>query len=191
MAAATPTPSARLLNREIGLLAFNERVLALAEDATVPLLERLRFLTIVSNNLDELFEVRVAELMELARLERPEATIAADALRAIAARAGELVERQYRLLNETLIPALAQQGIVFHPSDAWNDAQRAWAERVFVSEIEPLLTPIALDPAHPFPRILNKSLNFVVELEGQDAFGRQAGIAVVQAPRALPRVLPV
>jgi polyphosphate kinase len=186
--------SVRLLNRELGILAFNERVLALAEDGDVPLLERLRFLTIVSNNLDEFFEVRVAELKELSRLDRAdrsEVANAAETLGEICRRAGRLVARQYRLLNQVLVPAMAAQGIVVHLSPTWNDAQRAWAGHVFETDIEPLLTPIALDPAHPFPRILNKSLNFIVELEGTDAFGRRAGIAVVQAPRALPRVIRV
>ena len=186
--------SLRLLNRELGILAFNERVLALSEDASIPLLERLRYLTIVSNNLDELFEVRVAELKELVRadpLAQLDGVPVADALQAVAERAGRLVARQYELLNRTLTPALAAEGIVMLLSSMWTDVQRAWAEQVFDSEIEPLLTPIALDPAHPFPRILNKSLNFVLELEGTDAFGRKAGIAIVQAPRALPRVIRV
>ncbi len=184
----------RLLNRELGILAFNERVLALSEDPSIPLLERLRYLTIVSNNLDELFEVRVAELKELVRADptvQLDGVPVADSLRAVAERAGRLVARQYGLLNRTLTPALADEGIVILLSSTWTDAQRAWAEQVFDDEIEPLLTPIALDPAHPFPRILNKSLNFVIELDGTDAFGRRAGIAIVQAPRALPRVIRV
>ncbi|MFN7643664.1 MAG: polyphosphate kinase 1 [Burkholderiales bacterium] len=184
----------RLLNRELGILAFNERVLALSEDPSIPLLERLRYLTIVSNNLDELFEVRVAELKELVRADpmvQLDGVPVADSLRAVAERAGRLVARQYVLLNRTLTPAMASKGIVMLLSSAWTDTQRAWAEQVFDDEIEPLLTPIALDPAHPFPRILNKSLNFVIELDGTDAFGRRAGIAIVQAPRALPRVIRV
>ncbi|HWS75652.1 MAG TPA: polyphosphate kinase 1, partial [Quisquiliibacterium sp.] len=181
----------RLLDRELGMLAFNERVLALAEDPAVPLLERLRFLSIVSGNLDELFEVRVAELRELSFFDRPEAAHAREALHRVSERAGRLVSRQYALLNERLLPDLAREQIVLHMSGTWNDAQRRWAEEHFHADVEPLLTPIALDPAHPFPRILNKSLNFIVELDGQDAFGRRPGFAVVQAPRALPRVLRV
>ncbi len=192
--ASLPASAPRLLNRELGLLAFNERVLSLAEEGATPLLERLRYLTIVSNNLDELFEVRVAELKELMRVD-PLAHIdsgpVVEALQAVAQRARRLVARQYRLLNGTLIPLLAREGILILMSQDWNAAQRAWAEQVFMRDIEPLLTPIALDPAHPFPRILNKSLNFVIELEGTDAFGREAGIAVVQAPRMLPRVIAV
>ena len=194
MSSADRPGSPRLLNRELGILAFNERVLALADDPAIPLLERLRYLTIVSNNLDELFEVRVAELKELVRAD-PAAQLdgvsVAEQLAAVSERAGRLIARQYGLLNGTLMPALAHQGIVILLSSMWNDAQRAWAETVFESEIEPLLTPIALDPAHPFPRILNKSLNFVIELDGVDAFGRRAGVAIVQAPRALPRVIRV
>jgi polyphosphate kinase len=157
----------------------------------VPLLERLRFLTIVSGNLDEFFEVRVAELRESAfdrrcRGGRARASGSSRSARGAGRRASTA------LLNDLLIPALAAEGHrVPHDTLLDRTAQRAWAEQVFLTEIEPLLTPIALDPAHPFPRILNKSLNFVIELDGRDAFGRKAGIAVVQAPRALPRVLRV
>ena len=181
----------RLLNRELGILAFNERVLAMSEDVEVPLLERLRYVTIVSSNLDELFEVRMAELRELALVDRPDTAQVRECMRRVSERARRLVARKYAVLNERLLPALAGEGIVLHMSGSWNETQREWAERLFHADIEPLLTPIALDPAHPFPRILNKSLNFIVELEGQDAFGRRPGFAVVQAPRALPRVLRV
>ncbi len=184
-------PGSRLLNREQGILRFNERVLAMADDEGVPLLERLRYITIVSNNLDELFEIRVAELQQIARYGRDDSAVASASLDAIAHAARALVDRQYTLLNDTLKPLLVAEGIVIHLMADWNDAQRQWASDVFDREVEPLLTPIALDPAHPFPRILNKSLNFIVELDGEDAFGRRAGIAIVQAPRALPRVLPV
>jgi polyphosphate kinase len=169
------------LNREQGILSFNERVLALAMDKRMPLLERLRFLTIVSNNLDEFFEVRVAELKQLA----------IDGIAPIYARANALIASQYQLLNSELLPALAQQGITLHPSHSWNAAQRQWAERQFKASIEPLLTPLALNPALPFPKILNKSLNFIVELEGADVFGRKLTFAIVQAPRLLPRILSV
>ncbi len=194
-AATTPVQVgdvARLLDRELGILAFNERVLAQAEDSQTPLLERLRFLTIVCGNLDELFEVRVAELKEIAFIERSsETSEARRSLERVAVRARQLMQRQYRLLNDTLLPLLREEGIVLHTLDSWTPAQRQWAQQVFLSDIEPLLTPIALDPAHPFPRILNKSLNFIVELDGVDAFGRHAGIAIVPAPRALPQLLKV
>ena len=176
------------------MLAFNERVLAQAEDDTLPLLERLRYLTIVSNNLDELFEVRVAELKELMRADPMtplDSGPVSEALLSVAERARNLVDRQYLLLNQTLLPALAGEGIRILMSTDWTDRQRAWAEKVFLEQIEPLLTPIALDPAHPFPRILNKSLNFVIELEGTNAFGRPADIVILQAPRVLPRVIRV
>ncbi len=182
---------ARFLNREEGLLGFNERVLALAEDKSIPLLERLRFVTIVSNNLDEFFEVRIAELKQKLALGRGDSTAIVDTMNAHARRVSKLVARQYRLLEDAILPALSEQGIVILTTPLWTKKIRTWAARVFEEEIEPLLTPIALDPAHPFPNVLNKSLNFIVELEGQDAFGRNADVAVVQAPRALPRVLRV
>ena len=179
------------LSREQGILAFNERVLSMAENREVPLLERLRYLTIVSGNLDELFEIRVAELQELARIETASAAAAREQLDAIAVRAGLLITHQYHILLNVLTPALKAEGIVILVSSDWNQAQRQWAEKMFTEEIEPLLTPIALDPAHPFPRISNKTLNFAVELDGRDAFGRRPGIAIVQAPRILPRVVRV
>ncbi len=190
MTSSTQTPG-RLLNREQGIIKFNHRVLAMVDDPTVPLLERLRYITIVSNNLDELFEIRVAELQQLRRLNRADAAQIAEQLQTIAIDVRGLVATQYRLLNERVLPQLAEQGVCVLLSSQWTDAQRQWADDVFKRTIEPVLTPIALDPAHPFPRILNKSLNFIVELEGRDGFGRDAGIAIVQAPRALPRVLPV
>jgi len=178
------------VNRELALLAFNERVLAQAEDPRVPPLERLRYLTIVSNNLDEFFEIRVAELKQLAEGHQENAD-AIRVLKAVRKRAGALVRRQYALLNRELLPALQAEGVVIHLSEHWTPALRQWAEQFFHSEVEPLLTPIALDPVHPFPRVLNKSLNFVVDLDGRDAFGRDVHIAIVQAPRSLPRVLSV
>jgi polyphosphate kinase len=185
--------AAEFLNRELSLLAFQERVLAQAEDDALPLLERLRFLCISSSNLDEFFEVRVAGLKEQVRLHPAHADvdgITADAtLDLVSARAHELVKRQYQILNETLLPLLAAEGIVVHSAAHWNDAVAAWAREYFRVEILPVLTPIGLDPAHPFPRVLNKSLNFAVELGGRDAFGRKSGVAIVQAPRALPRLI--
>jgi polyphosphate kinase len=184
------TGASRLLNRELGILKFNERVLAMAADEAVPALERLRYITIVSSNLDEFFEIRVSEIQQRARLGRDD-MLQGPGFEEIAAAAHELVNAQYRLLNDSVLPALAAEGIAILLSHHWDDAQRAWAEDVFDTQIEPLLTPIALDPAHPFPRILNKSLNFIVQLEGEDRFGRRADVAIVQAPRALPRILSV
>ena len=182
---ATP-PLPPPLDREQGIIAFNRRVLALAESPNAPLLERLRYITIVSSNLDELFEIRVAELKEIARSNTPLAATARASIATLAVSARELVERQYQVLRGDILPALEAEGVkVFFPAQ-WDDALRNWAYQVFMSEIEPLLTPIALDPAHPFPRISSKTLNFAVELDGRDAFGRRPGLAIVQAPRVLP-----
>jgi polyphosphate kinase len=181
------------LNRELALLEFNRRVLAQAADAAVPLLERLRFLCIVSNNLDEFFEIRVAGLK--AQIEVGADTPGPDGqppsrVYAEVARGGhELVAAQYRLWNDEVLPSLAKEGIRFFRRRDWTGDQREWIGAYFSREILPVLTPIGLDPAHPFPRILNKSLNFAVQLSGKDAFGRSSGIALVQAPRVLPRVI--
>lgn len=182
-----------LLNRELGILGFNERVLAQAADPSVPLLERLRFICITSSNLDEFFEVRMAGLQEQMRDNpgalSPDGMSLQHVYDLVVERAQRLVHRQYAMLHDTVLPALEQDGIYFHGTDAWNEAQTAWARNYFFDELLPVLTPIGLDPAHPFPRVLNKSLNFVVELEGKDAFGRQAVMGIVQAPRALPRLV--
>lgn len=182
-------------NRELGILAFNRRVLAQAEDERVPLLERLKFLCIVSSNMDEFFEVRVAGLKEQIRFNDtksgPDGLRPKQVFARISAEAHSLVDHQYRILNEVVLPRLAQEGIKFLRRTQWNALQAEWIREYFFRELMPILTPIGLDPAHPFPRILNKSLNFAVELEGKDAFGRNSGVAVVQAPRALPRVIRV
>jgi polyphosphate kinase len=184
---------AQFLNRELGFLAFNRRVLAQAADDTVPLLERLRFITIVSSNLDEYFEIRVAGLKEQIKLGLPEpgpdGRAPTEVFEAVSREAHALVAEQYQLLNQTVLPALAAEGIVFPKREDWSAAQRQWIRDYFFRELLPVLTPIGLDPAHPFPRVFNKSLNFAVELAGPDAFGRNSGAAIVQAPRALPRVI--
>ena len=182
------------LNRELGLLEFNRRVLAQAADDSVPLLERLRFLTIVSSNLDEFFEIRVAGLKEQIKrghhgVRAPTAAARRRSIELVSAQARALVGEQYRLLNNVLLPALAKQGVIFPRREDWTEAQRTWIRDYFMRELLPVLTPIGLDPAHPFPRVLNKSLNLAVELEGRDAFGRKSRDAIVQAPRALPRVI--
>ena len=188
----TVTP-AQFVNRELGILAFNRRVLAQAADDAVPLLERLRFITIVSSNLDEFFEIRVAGLKESIRLglhdAGPDARSAAEVFDAVSREAHALVAEQYKLLNEVVLPSLAREGIVFPRREEWTAAQRQWIRDYFFRELLPVLTPIGLDPAHPFPRVLNKSLNFAVELQGKDAFGRSSRAAIVQAPRALPRLI--
>ena len=181
------------INRELSLLEFNRRVLELAKSDDVPLLERLRFLCIGGSNLDEFFEIRVAGLKQqqvLGATQRgPDNLSAAEQLRRIAGVAHELVDEQYRVLNEVLFPLLDAQGIRFLKRSQWNAEQAAWLREYFRRELLPILTPIGLDPAHPFPRILNKNLTFIVTLEGKDAFGRNSGRAVVQAPRSLPRVI--
>ena len=185
--------SEHFVNRELGLLAFNKRVLAQAEDERVPLLERLKFLCIFSSNMDEFFEVRVAGIKEQIKFNNqqtgPDGLLPKQAYAKINAEAHDLVARQYKILNDVVLPKLAAENIHFLRRTSWNDAQRLWIREFFFRELMPILTPIGLDPAHPFPRVLNKSLNFAVELEGKDAFGRNSGIAVVQAPRALPRVI--
>ncbi len=186
-------PAQNFLNRELGLLEFNRRVLAQAEDASVPLLERLKYLCIVSSNLDEFFEIRVAGLKEQAKLgglaAGPDGLEATQILKRLFAPTHQLIARQYELFNDELVPALAQQGIKFLRRTHWNEAQKTWIKEFFLREVMPVLTPIGLDPAHPFPRVLNKSLNFAVELQGKDAFGRNSAKAIVQAPRVLPRAI--
>ena len=181
------------INRELSLLEFNARVLEQAKLDSVPLLERLRYLCISSTNLDEFFEVRVAGLMQRVKLGAtqagPDNMSPQETLRLARLRAGELVEEQYRVLNEVIFPTLAEQDINFIKRDDWSEAQEQWLYRYFEEELQPILSPMGLDPAHPFPRILNKSLNFIVSLSGKDAFGRSSGLAIVQAPRALPRVI--
>jgi polyphosphate kinase len=186
---------ANFINRELSSLEFNQRVLAQSEDARVPLLERLKFLCISSSNLDEFFEIRVAGLKQL--LELGSAQIGADGLAiadqiaAIHERAARLVRDQYACLNEVLLPALSKAGIELVNAEDWDEATRNWVEHHFESEVEPVLSPLGLDPARPFPRIQNKSLNFIVRLSGKDAYGRDSELAIVQAPRSLPRIVPL
>ena len=179
------------INRELAALEFNARVLAQAQDPRVPLLERLRFLCICSSNLDEFFEIRVSGLKQLLELgstqTAPDALSIAEQLAAIHARARALIDDQYRVLNDVLLGALHAEGVELLAGTNWDADTHAWLERRFVEEVEPVLSPLGLDPARPFPRIQNKSLNFIVRLSGKDAFGRDGDMAVVQAPRSLPR----
>ncbi len=183
------------INRELSFLEFNERVLELAFDGSVPLLERLKFLCISSSNLDEFFEIRVAGLKHLQEIGSvqlaPDALSIPEQLGAIHARAVDLVSEQYRCLNEVLLPLLRAAGIYLAGPADWTAETRRWLEEYFKLEVEPVLSPLGLDPARPFPRIQNKSLNFSVRLAGKDAFGRNSELAIVQAPRSLPRVVPV
>ncbi|QJR11499.1 Polyphosphate kinase [Usitatibacter rugosus] len=181
------------LNRELQALEFNRRVLAQAEDKSMPLLERLKFLAIVSSNLDEFFEIRLSGVREQIKLgsstAEPDGLSPSEVYARVTVSAHALVDRKYALLNNEIFPALAKEGIRFLRRAQWNNAQQEWVKDYFFREMMPLLTPIGLDPAHPFPRVFNKSLNFAVELEGRDAFGRDSRAAIVQAPRALPRVI--
>ncbi|MDQ6992011.1 MAG: polyphosphate kinase 1 [Mariprofundus sp.] len=181
------------LNRDLSMLEFNRRVFEMACDSKMPLLERLRFLCICTSNMDEYFEVRVAILKH--RLAAGSMSVDADGLTAsetlqkIRVNVGDLVSQQYRLLNDELLPCMREEEIFFLHRSEWNEAQQEWIHKFFRRELLPLLTPIGLDPAHPFPRLLNKILNFMVALEGKDAFGRESNYAIVQAPRSLPRVI--
>ena len=188
--AAAKATAGSLLNRELSMLAFNRRVLAQAEDTSIPLLERLKYLCIVSSNLDEFFEVRIASLIARVRddhgITQP---VSLPSLAGVTASCKALVGQQYAVLNEQILPALAAEGIHLLRHVDRNEAQRHWVRDFFEKEVRPILTPIVLDPAHPFPQIVNKSLNFIVELAGKDAFGRGTSIAVIKAPRVLSRVI--
>ncbi|MBX3458706.1 MAG: polyphosphate kinase 1 [Planctomycetes bacterium] len=181
------------INRELSLLDFNRRVLEQAADESVPLLERLRFLTISSSNLDEFFEIRVANIKEQAAAGvqslGPEDVRPEDLVHLIHEKARELVTEQYRVFNDLLLPALADKGVRILRRTEWSQAVNDWVGDWFNREVQPLLTPVGLDPAHPFPNVLNRILNFFVQLEGKDAFSRNIGVAIVQTPRLLPRVL--
>ncbi|MGP1692739.1 MAG: polyphosphate kinase 1, partial [Giesbergeria sp.] len=182
-AAAVPRLEAALLDRDLSILAFNERVFDWAARSDVPLLERLRFLAIVSSNLDEFFEVRAELHLASARSSgggRP-------AFEAIASTVRQLVNRQYALYQNELLPQLAQQGIRVIAHGERSPVQHRWVRALFEREVRPLLLPVSLDPAHPFPQVANKSLNFIVRLSGSDAFGRHNEVAIVRVPRALPR----
>ncbi|WP_290525421.1 polyphosphate kinase 1 [Alcanivorax sp.] len=180
-------------NRELSLLQFNLRVLEQAMDENHPLMERLNFLLIFSSNMDEFFEIRVAGLRN--KLETgtgqpgPDGMLPDELLKEISRITHEAVDRQYHILNNILLPALREEGVDFLRREDWTEAQAEWVKKYFREQIYPVLTPIALDPSHPFPRLVNKSLNFIVPLDGKDAFGRSTGLAIVPAPRSLPRLI--
>lgn len=181
------------INRELSLLEFQRRVLEQALDPRTPLLERLRFLSISSTNLDEFYEIRVAGLKQRQAFGLTEPTVDGltprEALKRISQRAHALVKEQYRVLNDVLLPALEGEGIRLLRRADWTRKQKRWLLSHFRAQVLPVLSPIGLDPAHPFPRILNKALTFAVSLDGTDAFGRESGVAVVRVPRSLPRLL--
>ncbi len=184
-----PLSKLTLLDRDKSILAFNDRVLAWAHRADVPLLERLRYLCIVSSNLDEFFEVRAAPHLAAREQGGQEGEYSTATFNALSTMAHELVERQYAIFNHELTPALAGQGIRIVSHGERNGAQRHWVKQYFEREVRPLLVPVSLDPAHPFPLVANKSLNFIVRLDGHDAFGRDNEIAIVKVPRVLPRLI--
>lgn len=183
----------RYINRELSILDFHLRVLEQAVNPAHPLLERMNFLLIFSRNMDEFFEIRVAGLMEQLYLgnesRTPDGLTPVEVLNRISVTAHAAIERQYRILNDEILPKLREEDICFLKRNELKPEQLAWLKKYFHEQVAPVLTPISLDPAHPFPRLVNKSLNFIVTLEGKDAFGRQIDLAVVPAPRSLPRVV--
>jgi len=186
-------PADLYINRELSMLEFNKRVLALAQDPEVPLLERLRFLCITCTNLDEFFEIRVAALkqrMEIGALAAgPESLPAQQVFDVLRHRMLSLVSQQYELLNEVMFPQLTAAGVRFVRSEEWTAEQADWLRHYFQEQVVPVLTPLTFDPSRPFPRVLNKSLNFIVRLKGRDAYGRRRHRGMVQAPRSLPRII--
>ncbi len=179
----------RLLDRDHSILAFNARVFDWACRQDVPLLERLRYLCIVSSNLDEFFEVRAEPHLVAYQRRDDKGQCTAQSFERLAAAAHELVARQYALYNDVLIPALEKQGVRLISHGDRNAVQRRWVKQYFEREVRPLLIPVGLDPSHPFPQVANKSLNFIVQLSGRDAFGRENEIAIVKVPRVLPRMI--
>jgi polyphosphate kinase len=181
------------INRDLSWLEFNKRVLAQAKNEQIPLLERLNYLCISCSNLDEFYEVRVASVIQMESMDPKligsDGLTPHEQLEQISIRAHRLVEEQYKVLNDILIPKLSEENIHFIRRGEWTEAQQKWLANYFNEELLPILTPVGLDSAHPFPRILNKSLNFIISLTGKDAFGRNSGRAILQAPRTLPRLI--
>ena len=181
------------IHRELSQLQFNIRVLEQALDESYPLLERLKFLLIFSSNIDEFFEIRVAGLKKQITFAReqtgPDGLQPQQVLAKISEIAHQQISRQYALLNDMLLPQLAEKGIRFVRRHQWTHKQTLWIRRYFRQEVAPIISPIGLDPTHPFPLLVNKSLNFIVQLEGIDAFGRDSGLAIIPAPRSLPRLI--
>ena len=178
-----------LLDRDHSILAFNERVLDWAYRKDVPLLERLRYLCIVSSNLDEFFEVRAEPHLVASQRKDDSSSYSADSFEKLSSAAHRLVARQYALYNDDLMPALEEQGVRVVSHGARSLQQKRWVKQYFEREVRPLLIPVGLDPSHPFPQVANKSLNFIVRLGGRDAFGRDNDIAIVKVPRVLPRMI--
>ena len=178
-----------LLDRDQSILSFNERVLTWASRSDVPLLERLRYLCIVSSNLDEFFEVRAEPHLVAKLANERKGLFTVESFERLSAKLHTLVSSQYAIYNEELLPALQRNGIRILSHGERNPAQRAWVKNYFHREVKPLLVPVGLDPSHPFPQVANKALNFIVRLGGKDAFGRENEIAIVKVPRVLPRFI--
>lgn len=187
--------SAYFENRELSYFKFNLRVLSQARNTKHPLLERLMFLLIFSSNLDEFFEIRVSGLKKQLDFGRqrpgPDGQYPEQVLKDIHLQVKDALTEQYRILNKDLLPSLAKENIHFIPRHDWNDELKKWTRDYFDQEVQPVVSPLGLDPAHPFPRLVNKSLNFILSLDGKDAFGRESGLAIVPAPRSLPRLIKV
>jgi len=187
------TGSELYINRELSLLAFHRRVMEMADETSIPVLERLRFLCISSANLDEFFEVRFAALKQKqehgVRCSGVDGANIEQLVEQIRKKVLDMLHDQYQLLNRDLIPALAAEGVCFLRRSKWNEDQQVWLKHYMRQYLMPVLSPLGIDPAHPFPRILNKSLHFIASLEGLDAFGREHRLAIIPAPRTLPRIV--
>jgi polyphosphate kinase len=181
------------LNRELSWIEFNKRVLEEAEDLTHPLLERLKFLAIFSTNLDEFFMIRVAGLQE--QIYSGVTELSSDGMtpleqmREIRARLIPLYKRQTDVWRKTIVPALEREGIHLHRHEELTAEERVDLERDFFDNIMPVLTPLALDPGHPFPRLLNRSLTIAFRLIDEQSDEDESKVAVVQLPSALPRLI--
>ena len=194
MAAPVPkTTAAPFFNRELSWLEFNRRVLEEALNPDTPLLERVKFFTIVSSNLDEFFEVRVAGLKQQIESHVVERTAdgrtASETLREIRQRVLAMLDLQYECWRKQLVPALAKNGIRFLGIDDLDAADRDWIDNYYRKEVAPVLTPLGIDPSHPFPQLMNKTLNVLVQIELMTGEGGQRRLAIVQVPRSLPRLV--
>ena len=179
----------KLIDRDLSFLAFNRRVLELSKQSSIPLLERLRYLCIVSSNLDEFFEVRASLHLKASQSEIQNGIYSVESFEKVSHQAHALVSEQYQVYNQDIITAFGKKGIQILSYNERNTEQSEWVKRYFHQEVRPLLIPVGLDPAHPFPQVANKSLNFIVRLRGKDALGRHNEIAIVKVPRVLPRMI--
>src|SRR5438105_8305226 len=183
--------AANFINRELSWLEFNRRVLEEAQDPTQPLMERVKFMTIFSNNLDEFFEIRVAGIKQQIQSETsdvgPDGMSPTETFNAIQRLVHELVATQYDFWNKELMPALAKSGIRLHDVAQLTGKRAAWAKRYFQEEVFPMLTPLAVDASHPFPQLLNKSHNLLVRARAHQ--GGDPLLAIVQVPRVVPRLI--